>query len=164
MDFSKLSRGEVIGAGASLVLLGSLFFLPWYSLDLIPVRDAGEADAFICGFGDLSCTGFETFPILRWLLIAGASAPLILAYIVMNDKKLSWAPGEMTMTVGFTAFVLLAYNGILDKPGTGLAEVGVSTDYGYWIALAASAGLAYAGVSRMMEAQRGAIRKAPGTV
>lgn len=164
MDFSKLSRGELIGAIAGAILVLSLIFLPWYSLDSIQPREAGEVNSFICGVGDYSCTGFETFPILRWLLIAGAAAPLILGYIVIAGKKLSWAPGEMTMVVGFTAFVLLFYNGILDKPGTILAEVGVHTDIGYWVALVASAGLAYAGIMRAMEAQAGAVRKAPGTV
>ena len=39
------------------------------------------------------------------------------------------------MIAGFAATVLIAYNGIIDKPGTGPAEIGVSLDYGYWVAL-----------------------------
>ena len=39
------------------------------------------------------------------------------------------------MVGGFAAFVLIGYNGIIDKPGSGIAETGVSLDYGYWIAL-----------------------------
>ena len=40
------------------------------------------------------------------------------------------------MIAGFAATVLILYNGIIDKPGKGPAEIGVSLDYGYWIALA----------------------------
>ena len=41
------------------------------------------------------------------------------------------------MVVGFALMVLIGYNGIIDKPGSGPAEVGVSLDYGYWVALLA---------------------------
>jgi hypothetical protein len=161
MDLSKLSRAEVVGAIASAILVLSLIFLPWYDLSDNPTRQAGEG--FLCGVGDFTCTGFETFPILRWLLIAAASAPLILAYIVARGHKLSWAPGELTMVVGFVAFVLILYNGVIDPPGTELEEIGVSKQIGYWIALLASVGISAAGIARAMEAQKGP-RKTPGTV
>ena len=45
------------------------------------------------------------------------------------------------MVAGFAAIVLIAYNGILDKPGSGIAEIGVILDYGYWVALVASLGI-----------------------
>ena len=35
------------------------------------------------------------------------------------------------MVAGFTAFVLIAYNGIIDPPGSGIAEIGVSKEIGY---------------------------------
>ena len=115
MDFSRLNPTRVaVGAAASLLLVVSILFLPWYSLTDVPERAA--QNAWLCGEGEFSCTGFETFPILRWLLIAAAFAPLILAYILVRGHQLSWAPGEMTMVVGFTAFVLIAYNGIIDMP------------------------------------------------
>jgi hypothetical protein len=157
MDFSKLSRAEVMGAIASLVLVVSLFLLPWYHVDSFPGRD------WVCGVGDTSCTGFETFPILRWLLLAAASAPLILAYIVARGHRLSWAPGEMTMVVGFTAFILILYNGVIDPVGSQQEEIGVTEQVGYYVALFAALGIAAAGIGRAMEAQRGT-RKTPGTV
>jgi hypothetical protein len=163
MDLSKLARSEIFGAVASLILVLSLIFLPWYELTETPGRAAGNADEFICGVGQFECTGFETFPILRWLLIAAAAAPLILAYIVARGHKLSWAPGELTMVVGFVAFVLILYNGVIDPPGTELEEIGVSKQIGYWIALLASVGISAAGIARAMEAQKGP-RKTPGTV
>lgn len=162
MDFSKLSRAELIGVIAGVVLVLSLLFLTWYELDAAP-REGGNNAGYICGQGELSCTGFDTFPIMRWLLLAAAVAPIILAYIVTRSHKLSWAPGEMTMVVGFTAFVLIAYNGIIDKPGSQTEEIGVSLAIGYWIALLAAAGIAAAGIGRAMESGQGP-RKTPGTV
>lgn len=161
MDLSKLSRTEVLGAVASAVLVLSLLFLNWYELTENPSRAMGEG--FLCGVGEFDCTGWEVFPILRWLLIAAASAPLILAYIVVRGHKLSWAPGEVTMVVGFTAFVLILYNGVIDTPGTQLQEVGVNEQIGYWVALLAALGIAASGVGRAMEETRHQ-RRTPGTV
>ena len=120
MDFSRLNRERVLVGGiASILLILSLLFLPWYSYDLASVEKTSNPDNWICGVDETSCTGFETFPILRWLLLLAALAPAILAWILIRGHKLSWAPGELTMVAGFAAFVLIAYNGIIDKPGNG---------------------------------------------
>jgi hypothetical protein len=162
MDFSRLDRNRVLlGGTASIVLIISLFLLPWYSLEHIEARTNG--DAFICGTDNYSCTGFQTFPIMRWLLLAGALSPLILAWIIVRGHKLSWAPGEMTMVVGFAMMVLVGYNGIIDRPGSGTAEIGVGLDYGYWIALVCTIAIAATGFLRSQAGQRRQ-RKAPGTV
>jgi hypothetical protein len=167
LDFSRLSRWELLGAVSALLGAITLFLLPWYSLDVNPQREAGSPefnpDAFICGEGEFSCTGWETFPILRWLLIAAGTAPIILAWIVIRGHKLTWPPGELTMVVGFAGMVLIGYNGIVDKPGTGVSEIGVSLDYGYWVALLVGVLMSAAGYLRSLEGQRRA-RKAPGTV
>jgi len=168
MDFSRLDRNRVlVGGTAAILLIVSLLFLPWYTLEHTVSRAPGnpsyDPNAFICGKGNFSCTGFNTFPIMRWLLIAGALSPLILAWIIVRGHKLSWAPGEMTMVVGFTMMVLIGYNGIIDKPGSGPAEVGVSLDYGYWIALLCTIAIAATGFLRSQAGQRRQ-RKAPGTV
>jgi len=168
MDFSRLDRTRVmIGAAGALLLVLSLLLLPWYSLDDIVARDPNSPsynpEAFICGEGDFSCTGFETFPILRWFLLAGALAPLILAWIIIRGHKLGWSPGEMTMVVGSIATVLIAYNGLLDKPGTSTAEIGISLDYGYLLALLGAIAIAVTGFLRSMAGARQQ-RKAPGTV
>lgn len=162
MDVSKLHRSEALGVAAALLLLLSLFLLTWYDLSTDVVRS--EPDDWICGVGETTCSGFDTFPILRWLLILGAAAPLILAWIVVRDHDLSWPPGELTMIVGFTAFVLIAYNGIIDRPGSGGAESGVGLSVGYWVALLAAVGIAAAGFWRSSVSQTGQTRKAPGTV
>jgi hypothetical protein len=172
VDFSRLNRTRVlVGGAASILLVLSLIFLPWFELDSNPQREGGPAsnpdfnqDAFICGTGEFECTGFETFPIMRWLLILAALAPLILAYILVRGHKLSWAPGELTMVAGFTAFVLIAYNGIIDRPGATVAETGNSLDLGYWLALLAALVIAATGFIRSLESGGRKARKAPGTV
>jgi len=165
MDFSRLDRNRVVLGGISGgLLLLSLLFLPWYSLTTNPQRVVDQpSDTWICGTNDLDCTGFEAFPILRWLLILAALSPLILAYILVRGHRLSWAPGEMTMVAGFAAMMLIAYNGIIDKPGTGTQEIGVTIDFGYWVALVAAIGIAATGFLRSQAGQRRE-RKAPGTV
>jgi hypothetical protein len=165
MDFSRLNYPRLaVGLTASALLIISILFLPWYSYDTESVMKEPVDDAWICGVGEDSCTGFETFPILRWLLLLAALAPIILAYILVRAHRLSYPPGEMTMVAGFAAFVLIAYNGIIDKPGSGAAEIGLSLDYGYWIALICSVVIAGVGWTRSLESGARKARKAPGTV
>ena len=170
MDFDRLNRTRtILGAAASLLLILSLLFFTWYTVDgSTAERMVGsghfDKDAFICGTGDLKCTGFETFPILRWLLLLVALSPAILGYILVRGHKLSYPPGEITMLGGLIATVLIAYNGILDKPGKGTAEIGVSLAYGYWLALLAAILIFITGYMRSLESGARQGRKAPGTV
>jgi len=152
-----------VGGLASALLLLSLFFLPWFELTDTPER--ASSNSWLCGEGEFSCTGFETFSIMRWLLIGAALAPAILAWILIRGHKLAWPPGEMTMVVGFIAFVLILYNGIMDKPAPddGL-EFGTSLAWGYWVALISAAAIAATGFFRSAEEKGPVQRKAPGTV
>ena len=168
MDFSRLNnRRVVVGGIASILLIVSILFLPWYCSR---PRSGRRRARLQPGRLDLRrrrrprCTGFETFPILRWLLLLAALAPLILGYIIVRGHKLSYPPGEITMLSGFAAFVLIAYNGLIDKPGSGPAEIGLSLDYGYWIALACAIAIALVGFTRSIESGPRKTRKAPGTV
>jgi hypothetical protein len=161
MDTSKLGRSEIIGMVAAAVLVLGLFF-EWYSLSTDPsvVQRGGDPANWACGVGDSSCSGWETFPILRWLLLAAAAAPFILSWIVIRGHALSWPRGELTAIVGVTAFVLIAYNGIIDKPQDGLE---ISLAFGYWLALLASIGIFVSGGFRAVESGGGARRKPPAT-
>jgi hypothetical protein len=161
VDASRLDRSEILGMAAAALLVVSLF-IPWYDLTTDPsvVQRGNEAGNWACGVGDTSCSGWETFPILRWLLIAAAAAPFILAWIVIRGHALSWPRGELTAIVGLTAFVLIAYNGIIDKPQDGL-EIGLTV--GYWLALIASIGIFISGGFRAAESGGGARRKPPAT-
>jgi hypothetical protein len=164
MDFSRLDRNRVLlGVFGGGLLIVSLLFLPWYSLSHLAGNERATQHAWICGANDYSCTGFETFPVNRWLLLLAALAPLILGWIIVRGHKLSWPPGELTMVAGFVATILILYNGIIDKPGKGTAEIGISLDYGYWLALLASIAIAATGFLRSQVGQKRE-RKAPGTV
>jgi hypothetical protein len=143
LDLSRLTPGELMGMAAALILLGSLW-LPW----------------FTTSGSNSSATAFETFPILRWFLIAACAAPFILSWIVARQHKLTWRPGEVTMIVGITTFVLILCNGIiLGKPEPGI-EIGL--DIGYFVALLAAAGMLVAGYFR--QALYTDARKPPGVL
>ncbi len=163
MEISRLDqRRTIIGAVAAILLVLSVLFMPWFTLTDVPER--AQQGAWLCGANEFSCTGFETFPILRWLLLAAALAPLILAWIIVRGHKLSWQPGELTMVVGFATAFLILFNGIIDRPSPdqGL-EFGIGLDYGYWVALLSSITIAVVAFMRsLVGANRQ--RKAPGTV
>jgi hypothetical protein len=161
MDASKLDRSEIIGMAAAALLVISLF-LEWYSLSTDPSvvqRGTDEAN-WACGVDNSSCNAWDTFPVLSVLLLFAAAAPFILSWIVMRGHALSWPRGELTAIVGLTAFVLIAYNGLVDKPQEGLE---ISLSFGYWLALLASIGIFLSGGSRAVESGGGARRKPPAT-
>ena len=89
MRAAHLRGTEFVGmAGGALLILG--LFLPWYA------TDASNTHSEIGGkTGSLS--GWDVHPVLRWLLLAAASAPFVLAWIILRDHTLSWARGEMTV-------------------------------------------------------------------
>jgi hypothetical protein len=161
LDATRLDRSEVIGMIAAVVLVISVF-LEWFSLTTDPnvVQRGGDPGNWACGVGESSCSAWDTFPILRWLLLAAAAAPFILAWIVIRGHALSWPRGELTAVVGLTAFVLIAYNGIVDKPNDGLQ---IDLAFGYWLALVAAIAIFLAGGFRAVESGGGAQRKPPAT-
>jgi hypothetical protein len=156
VDFSRLTPGELLGMAASLVLVGSLF-LPWFSTSA--TNDNSRILSAGVGPGQ-SATGLEVFSTLQWLLIAAAAAPFILSWIIARGHELTWRPGEVTMVVGMTAFVLILCNGIiLGKPEN---QIEISLSYGYLVALIGAAGMIVAGYLR--QAFYTAARKPPGVL
>jgi hypothetical protein len=162
LDFSRVSPGELMGMGAALVLLLSLW-LPWFTTSdnpnsgLICGTDA-PADCAVGPNG--SANAWEVFSTLDWLLVAACAAPFILTWIVARAHDLTWKPGEVTMIVGIVAFVLILCNGIiLGRPDPGI-EVGLGI--GYFVGLLASIGLLVAGYLR--QAVYETARKPPGVV
>jgi hypothetical protein len=159
LDFSRLKRFEVYGLVAAALLVVALF-LPWFNLSHVPERV--RQDAWVCGTGNYQCSGWETFPINRWLFLAAAAAPLILSYLIVTQQKGQYPTGEFTMTVGLAVIVLVGFNGLISKPGSGF-EFGISLTYGYFLAILAGIGLAVAGALRSLESGGGAQRKPPAT-
>jgi hypothetical protein len=155
-----LQRSELIGLGSAALLIVALF-LPWFSLSHEPVL-RHQQDAWVCGVGKYSCSGWETFPLNRWLFVAAAAAPIILTYFILTSQKGKYPTGEFTMTVGLAVVVLVGYNGIIAKPGTGV-QFGIGLDFGYFLAILAGIVMAGAGAVRSLESGGGAQRKPPAT-
>lgn len=152
LDISLWLPGEYYGFLGSAVLFGSLF-LPWYGTSSNPNAEInGHRGTF---------TAFQTFKLLDILLVAACTAPFILAWIIARGHALTWRPGEVTMIVGMTAFVLIVLNGIiLGKPGGPDSEIELK--FGWFIGLLGSAGICAAGVLRQAEQARD--RKPPGVL
>jgi len=161
VDTSRLDRTEIVGMVAAAVLILSVF-LEWFSLSTDPnvVQRGNDPSNWACGVNSTSCSGWDTFPVVGVLLIGAALAPFILSWIVMRGHALSWPRGEMTAVVGLIAFVLVAFNGIIDKPQDGL-EMGLGI--GYWLALLSSFVIFLSGGFRAVESGGGAQRKPPAT-
>lgn len=107
MDLSRVRRGEWIAIAGGLLLAISLF-LKWYD-----IKQNFEVNG---QQGPISLSGWETHSLMRWLLLAAAVAPLILAYIIARDHTLSWPRGQVTSVVAIAAIGLLSYNGVIDQP------------------------------------------------
>lgn len=154
LDTSRLSPGEFIGMAAGLVLLLSLW-LPWFttSEDNRFSRLAGAS-------GGDGVNAWQVFGTLDILLVLAATAPFILSWIIARGHRLTWKPGEVTMIVGITAFVLILCNGIiLGRPGD---SVDIGLGVGYFVGLIASAGMLVAGYLR--QAVYTDARKPPGVI
>jgi hypothetical protein len=152
LDFSLWLPGEYYGFLGSAVLFLSLF-LPWYGTSSNPNAEINGARG--------TFSAFATFKLLDILLVAACTAPFILAWIIARGHALTWRPGEVTMIVGMTAFVLIFLNGIiLGKPGAPDSEIELKI--GWFIGLLGSVGICTAGVLRQAEQARD--RKPPGVL
>ncbi|MDQ3645172.1 MAG: hypothetical protein M3356_06685 [Actinomycetota bacterium] len=158
VSLSRLTPAELMGCLAGVVLALSLF-LPWFGTSDNPNSVLAGATG-----GD-TVSAFDVFGILKWLLLAAASAPFILSWIVARGHKLTWKPGELTMVVGTTAFVLVLCNGIiLGRPEDAAtsSSIEISLQIGYLVALVASLVLAASGFLRQSRYTEG--RKPPGVI
>jgi hypothetical protein len=152
MNVSRLGRGELLAVLGGVALALGLF-LPWYA------TNPDNRNAVIDGVRG-TVTGWETFPILRWLLLAAAAAPLILAWVILRDHQLSWPRGEMTAVVGMTAIVLVLYVGLVDRPGEPSGQI--SLKGGWFLAVVGCALTVAGGALRAGSTERP--RKPPGVL
>ena len=151
MDISRVQRGERIAIlGGILLAIG--LFLTWYHLK------KNGAVGETTGPADLS--GWEAHTTMRWLLLAAAVAPLILAYIIARDHALSWPRGQLTSVVAIAAFGLVGYAGLIDKPGDSNSLIGLQ--WGFIVALLGPILMLLGSVIRQNETE--IKRKPPGTI
>lgn len=151
LDWDRMSGSEWIAVAGGL-LLAVATFLPWYGTSDNP-------NAMIDGArGDFSA--WDVHPIIRWLMLAAAAAPLILAWIVLRDHELSWPRGEATAVVAMAAIGLVLYSGIVSRPGEPRSEIGLQA--GWFLALLGIVLMMVGGAKRATEVERK--RKPPGVL
>jgi hypothetical protein len=149
MDLRALNRGELIAVAGGVLLAISLF-LAWYSLGNQFTRLNS------CHGPNSSCTGWQSLSVLRYLLLAGALAPVILGWVIARGHALAWPRGEMTAVVAVTTFVLTVFRGLIDKPGAPNDQVSIS--FGWGVALV---GTLLMIVGAAWRSQEGAPRRKP---
>lgn len=149
VDLSKLQRGEFL-AMAGGVLLAIALFLPWYETQGLGRIDGAQG----------SFSGWEIHTTMRWLLLLAALAPYILAWIILRDHALSWPRGELTAVVAVAAFGLIAYNGVVTRPGPSNSLV--TLKFGWFVAIAATLLMLAGSAIRSSKSERR--RKPPGTL
>jgi hypothetical protein len=153
MNFKELDRGELIAAVGGALLALSVF-LAWYTLG------NGNTTLNSCHGPHTSCSGWHALTILRFLLLAAAVAPAILAYIIIRGHALSWPRGELTAVTALAALTFIVFRGVIDKPGTPSGQIG--TDFGWWVALVGGLLILTGSIWRSQES--GARRKPPGVL
>ena len=87
-------------------------------------------------------------------------APFILIWIVIRDHELSWPRGEMTAVAAIAAFGLVAYSGLLDRPGA--PSGAISLQPGYFGALLGTILMIVGGAMSAGQTER--VRKPPGVM
>ncbi len=153
MDVTRLDRGEVIATVGGILLAISII-LPWYSLGNYLTHLNS------CAGAGHHCSGWYSLTILRYLLLAAAFAPAILAWIIVRGHALSWPRGELTAITALAALTFIIFRGVLDKPGTPSGEI--SVDFGWFVALAG--GLLILAGSIWRSRESAARKKPPGVL
>ena len=152
MDVRRITTSEILAAVGGALLALSVF-LPWYS------TNPKNPNANIAQMkGDIAA--WDAHMILRYLLLAAAFAPIVLLYIVIRDHELSWPRGEMTAVIGIIEFGLVAYVGVIDRPGEPPSEISLS--FGWFMALLGTILITVGGSYRASTTERP--RKPPGVM
>jgi hypothetical protein len=151
LDWARMHRSEWMAVAGGLLLVVAVF-LPWYGTSDNPnaVIDGGR--------GDFSA--WDVHPLIRWLMLAAAAAPLILAWIVLRDHELSWPRGELTAVVSIVALGLVLYAGIVSRPGEPRSQIALQV--GWFLAIVAIVLMLVGGAKRAAEVERR--RKPPGVL
>jgi hypothetical protein len=158
VKLKNLSRGEWIAMLGGL-LLGIAIFVKCYEARPENPNTTLETGAGgVCG--DHTCSYFQVHGISRWLLLAAALAPFILAWIVVREHELSWPRGQVTSVVAIAALGIVFYMGIVDRPGEPSGEIELEIG---WYGMMLGSLLMLAG-SVMRQQETEVRRKPPGTL
>ena len=153
MKISNVSRGEWLAMLGGLVLAASVFIRKTYE------AQPQNPHANINGLkGVLSI--WDVHPILRWLYLAAAVAPFILAWIIIREHELSWPRGQVTSVVAIAAAGLLFYTGIIDRPGD--PPGAIELDWSWYTAMGGALAMLVGSFIRQSETETK--RKPPGVL
>ncbi|HET7051566.1 MAG TPA: hypothetical protein VFI54_25075 [Solirubrobacteraceae bacterium] len=137
-QWSRLRWSEIVAGVAAVVLLGSMFLLPWYGYkgDLAPLAARLGVSTSGDAWNSLSTT--------RWLMLLTIVAALALVYL-QGTRPSPALPATFSLFVtllgGLTALVLI-YRVLINVPGPN--DV-VTRDAGGFVGLVASFAIAYSG-------------------
>jgi 4-hydroxybenzoate polyprenyltransferase len=153
MDVSKLSRGEVMAIVGGLLLAISCVLLKWYeSVSALAVIGGNR------GLGSYNI--FEVNALKGAILLAAALAPIILAWIIIREHKLSWPRGQLTMVISIAVLGLVIYSGIIDRPGDPSGEIKLR--FGWYVAVVGGILMLVGSTIRAQESET--VRKPPGVL
>jgi hypothetical protein len=143
-QWSRLRWGEIVAGVAAVVLLVSMFALPWYGYkgDLAPLAARLGVSTSHDAWNSLSTT--------RWLMLLTILAALALVYL-QATRPAPALPATLSLFVallgGLTALVLI-YRVLIDVPGPNDA---IGRDIGGFVGLLASIVVACAGYRSLRE-------------
>ena len=153
MSLGRLKTTEWLAMAGGVLLAVSLFVK---SYEARPENPNAQFENGLKG----TVTAWEIHDLMRWLLLAAALAPFILAYIIVRDHQLSWGRGEMTAVVAIAAAGLIFYTGIIDRPGEPSGEI--ELEIGWYGMMLGSLLMMAGAVQRSTEQER--TRKPPGVL
>src|SRR5689334_11108896 len=141
---SRLRRSEIVAGVAAVVLLLSMFLLPWYGYkgDLAPLAARLGVSTSADAWSSLSTT--------RWLMLLTILAALALVYL-QGTRRSPALPATFSLFVtllGGLASLVLIYRVLINMPGPN--DV-VSREVGGFVGLLASIVIAGAGYRSLRE-------------
>jgi hypothetical protein len=148
MDLSKLRRGELIAAGGGIVLLFAMFALDWYEVSADLSTPFGGISVQGGGVSAWESQGF-TGTIADLVILAAAVAAIGLAVVTATSRTVALpvAASALTAALGIAA-VVMVFLRMVFQPGE---NEFVDLQFGIWLALIASAVIAYGGWEAMKE-------------
>lgn len=132
-DFDRIRRGELIAASGGVLLLATLFLLPWFGVHppagTLAARQGASA----------SLDGWNALTTTRWILLATIAIAVVLL-VVTPARRAPAVPltlGMLSCLFGGVSSIALLYR-IFDHPG-------LSARAGVYVGIVAAAVIAYGG-------------------